>query len=225
MTPGHGHGHGHAHGHDWDGQAQDYDDVMSRVEPALRHVTAGLLDAVAAGPGTRLLDLACGPGHTTAAATARGARALGIDQSAGMVQAARARFPATPFQVGDMLAPPAGPWDAVVCRFGAHHVDPAWVDAAWAALRPGGRLALADLGAVDAEARAKGMRDAPHWVRLLTAAGFTDVRVQELPLDLAGAAARDAGLAAIVAQGRARQFRGPAFVVSGQRAVAAAGPA
>src|SRR5687767_1037147 len=119
--------HAHVHGPDgWDESAQQYDTVMALIEPALGSLTTALLDAVGVARGTRLLDLACGPGHTTAAATARGASALGIDLSPQMVGAARKRFPEVAFQVDDMRALPAGPWDAIVCRFGVHHVDPSW---------------------------------------------------------------------------------------------------
>src|SRR5690348_13491098 len=47
--------------------------------------TKPLLDAVRLGSGTRLLDVASGPGALSAEATSRGARPVGIDLSRQMV--------------------------------------------------------------------------------------------------------------------------------------------
>lgn len=49
-----------------------------------------LVDAVEAGAGTRLLDIACGPGLVAEAAAARGASVVGIDFAAAMVARVRA---------------------------------------------------------------------------------------------------------------------------------------
>lgn len=141
--------------------------------------TEALLDAVQAGPGVRLLDLACGPGHTAAAARSRGATVLGIDSSAAMIEQARQRFPALSFAVEDMAHPPAGPWDAITCRFGAHHAGPAWLGAAFRALRNGGRIAIVEnepLGAHDHG----GKVTASEWKRRLEEAGFVEVSVRAL---------------------------------------------
>ncbi|HLI26151.1 MAG TPA: class I SAM-dependent methyltransferase [Chloroflexota bacterium] len=83
-----------------------------------------LLDAVHAGPGTRLLDVACGPGYVAAAAAARGARARGVDFAAAMVALARARYPQVAFAVGDAEALdfPDAQFDAVTCNFGVLHL-------------------------------------------------------------------------------------------------------
>ncbi len=175
-------GHAH-HGHDphgsWDDQAEWYDQVVDALEPELGKVTQKLLEAVGAGAGVRLLDLACGPGHTTAAATGAGAEATGLDASEPMIDIARRRFPDSRFVVGDMLAPPGGPWDAIVCRMGAHHVDSAWLTAVFGVLRPGGRLAIGETAAVDDEARARDMKDPDEWVALLEQAGFEETRVED----------------------------------------------
>jgi SAM-dependent methyltransferase len=56
------------------------------------------------GPGRPVLDLGCGPGHTTAYLTALGLLATGIDLSPRMVEQAAARFPQARFEVGDFLA-------------------------------------------------------------------------------------------------------------------------
>ena len=60
-----------------------------------------LLDAVGAASGTRLLDVACGPGFVAAAAARRGAAPIGIDFSAAMIADARRRHPEIRFDEGD----------------------------------------------------------------------------------------------------------------------------
>ena len=73
-----------------------------------------LLDAAAVGHGTRVLDVASGPGVVAAAAAARGAVVVGVDLSAQMVAVAHARHPEPlPFDEASL--------DAVVCNFGVGH--------------------------------------------------------------------------------------------------------
>ncbi len=94
-----------------------------------------------------------------------------------MIQIARDQFPQTRFEEGNMLTPPDGPWDAVVCRLGGHHADPCWLSAAWAVLRPGARLAVAERDAVDQESRANGMKSLGEWLELFHEAGFDGLQV------------------------------------------------
>jgi ubiquinone/menaquinone biosynthesis C-methylase UbiE len=56
------------------------------------------------GPGQRVLDLACGPGHITAHLASLGLNAVGVDLSPEMVATATRRFPTVEFTVGDFLA-------------------------------------------------------------------------------------------------------------------------
>src|SRR5215472_8336554 len=60
-----------------------------------------LLDAADVGKGTRVLDVACGPGYVAGAARARGAIATGIDFSAAMILEAQRRYPDVDFRQGD----------------------------------------------------------------------------------------------------------------------------
>lgn len=164
--------------HDWDDPGRWPHELLR--EPALVPVTEALLAAVHARPGQRLLDLACGLGHTTTAAADRGVDALGIDLSETRIAAARARFPHAKFSVADAEAPPAGPWDAVVSRFGAHHLSTAWAGAVLGVLAPGGRLAIAEWPPQDERDREQGKMPAAHWEMALERAGFQDVRVETI---------------------------------------------
>ena len=179
--------------------------------------TAGpLLDAVGAVTGTRILDVASGPGFIAAAAAARGADVVGLDFSSAMVAEARRRHPAIDFREGDAGALPFGDatFDAVVMNFGLLHL--ARPDAALAeahrVLRAGGRYAFTvwaspeqavGFGLVLRAVETLGNNDVtlpagPPFFRFsdgaetrrtLAHAGFTDIHVQELPLtwDLASA--------------------------------------
>lgn len=170
----------------WDAEAEGYGRKADQLEPALDRVTNALLDAVRAGPGQRLLDLACGPGHVTKAARLRGAEAVGLDRSPAMVAGATRRFPDAAFVLGDMDDPPAGPWDAIVCRFGAHHVDGSWLAAARQILGPGGRIAIAEVAPPpgrDPRDR-HGKLEPSEWRRRFEAAGFDEVAVQRCEVHL-----------------------------------------
>ncbi len=105
-----------------------------------------LLVAVGAGPGMRLLDVACGPGDLAAAAAERGATSVGVDISEQMIRLARQRFPQAEFRRADAhsLPIPANSVDAVVVNLGLPH----WARPEQAVaefqrvLMPNGRLAM-----------------------------------------------------------------------------------
>jgi ubiquinone/menaquinone biosynthesis C-methylase UbiE len=86
--------------------------------------TGPLLDAVETTVGTRLLDIATGPGYVASAAAKRGALAFGIDFSGPMIAQARRHYPAIPFLVGDAEDLPfvSGRFDAAVLSFGLLHL-------------------------------------------------------------------------------------------------------
>jgi SAM-dependent methyltransferase len=104
------------------------------------------LDAVELRQGSRLLDVASGPGYVAAAAAARGAKVVGVDLSAPMVAHARAVNPTVEFQVGDAeaLSFPDCTFDAVVMSFGMLHLarpERAMTEAV-RVLKPAGRFAF-----------------------------------------------------------------------------------
>jgi SAM-dependent methyltransferase len=82
-----------------------------------------LLDAACVGAGSRLLDIASGPGDVAARAAERGATVVGVDLSPRMVAVAAERHPGIDFRLGDAeaLAFPGQSFEAVVCNFGIGH--------------------------------------------------------------------------------------------------------
>ena len=62
--------------------------------------------AAMVGAGRPVLDIGCGPGHTTAHLTALDLIATGVDLSPKMIERASATFPQSRFVVGDFFALP-----------------------------------------------------------------------------------------------------------------------
>ncbi len=127
----------------WERAAAAYADTFAHASGT--YIEA-LLDSAAVGTGTRVLDLACGPGLVTRAAARREAMPTGYDFSAAMLREARRARPGLTFDHGDAEALPYadGMFDAVVSNFGMHHFphpDRA-AAAARRVLRPGGVFAF-----------------------------------------------------------------------------------
>jgi SAM-dependent methyltransferase len=76
------------------------------TEPYARPANELLLDRLAVGAGTRLLDIACGSGFAARLAAGRGAEVAGLDAAEPLIAIASARTPAADFRVGDMFALP-----------------------------------------------------------------------------------------------------------------------
>lgn len=56
------------------------------------------------GGGPQVLDIGCGPGHTTAHLSSLGLKATGVDLSPKMIERATRSFPQSCFEVGDFFA-------------------------------------------------------------------------------------------------------------------------
>jgi SAM-dependent methyltransferase len=127
----------------WEKAATDYHDTFT---PLTIQTAEPLLDAAQVRSGTRVLDVATGPGYVAAGAAQRGAEVTGVDFSAAMVALARRQHPSIEFQVGDAEAlplPDAG-FDAVVMNFGLLHLarPQRALEEAHRVLRTGGRIAF-----------------------------------------------------------------------------------
>lgn len=126
----------------WERAASRYEeywtDTVLFVEP--------LLDAAGVRAGSRLLDVACGPGFVSEAAAVRGAHPVGVDIATAMVERARMRRPDLTFVVGDALGLPFldASFDAITMNFGILHVSlpERALAEAHRVLVPGGRLAF-----------------------------------------------------------------------------------
>ncbi|MCI4334178.1 MAG: methyltransferase domain-containing protein [Thermoplasmata archaeon] len=106
-----------------------------------------LLEAVGAGAGRRMLDLACGPGTVARMAHRRGARVTALDFSRSMLRAAGAALPEMHAWVlgrSEQLPFRNRSFDAIACNFGLlHFADPERaIHEAGRLLAPGGRLAF-----------------------------------------------------------------------------------
>ena len=105
-----------------------------------------LLDLAGVGPGTRVLDVASGPGYVAAEAARREATVWGVDVAEAMVTRASAEHPDVEFRRGDAQSLPFedGAFETVVCNFGLPHFGrpERAVAESVRVLVPGGRLAL-----------------------------------------------------------------------------------
>ncbi len=153
-----------------------------------------VVDLLDPRPGERVLDAGCGEGSLTAQMAACGASLRGVDTSASMVAAARARGLAVDHaNLADLSY--TAEFDAVFSNAALHWIPLASQPAALAglhrSLRPGGRF-VAEMGGqgniaairtalaavlsrygVDAEVAAASFYPAPeHYRQLLEAAGF-----------------------------------------------------
>jgi SAM-dependent methyltransferase len=110
---------------------------------------AGLWDVLGLRPGSRVLDAPCGYGRIARALAARGARVLGVDQSAALLaEAERRRGELTPEQLRyrrhDLRAPlDEGGFDAALniyssLGYGSEAEDVAILSTLREAVRPGG---------------------------------------------------------------------------------------
>jgi ubiquinone/menaquinone biosynthesis C-methylase UbiE len=190
----------------WQRAADKYGDAFGGLT---RQTIPALLSAAGVKPGMRLLDVASGPGYVAAAAAAAGATAVGVDFSSEMVGLAGRLYPGIRFEEGDAesLAFADGSFDAVAINFGVLHLamPDAALSEACRVLAAGGRCAFtvwakpevsAGFGIVLRAVETCGRMDVPlpegppffrfsdpdEAARSVVAAGFTEPRVEQIPL-------------------------------------------
>jgi ubiquinone/menaquinone biosynthesis C-methylase UbiE len=189
----------------WAKQAEHYDSLVGEMT---RQAVDGLLAAVSAQSGIKLLDVASGPGYVAAEAARRGLDVIGTDIAEDMVAEARRRFTGVQFEIADAekLRYADSSFNAVTCAFGMLHFPRPGKAAAEAyrILRPGGRFAFSvwcgptkakvlTLIAETVQRHADGSVALPAgpgiftlsdpWIltALMEAAKFSDVRIEEIP--------------------------------------------
>jgi ubiquinone/menaquinone biosynthesis C-methylase UbiE len=84
-----------------------------------------LLDAAGVKKGTKVIDIATGPGYVAAAAARRGATVIGVDFSTAMIEEAKRHYPDIEFREGnaEQLLFGNNLFDAAVMNFGVLHLD------------------------------------------------------------------------------------------------------
>lgn len=114
-----------------------------------------LIDSLELAPNSRVLDAACGTGHTTVALAERGHEVLGLDLTPEMLGTAKtladSRSVTIDWILGDVhqLPWPDNTFDAVTCRRAAHHFQHLgqFLGEAARVLKPSGRLGISDMTA------------------------------------------------------------------------------
>jgi SAM-dependent methyltransferase len=189
----------------WQDAADAYDRFFGNIS---RRVTDPLLNAAGVREGSRVLDVATGPGYVAGRAAERGAAVTGIDVAPRMIELARSYYPGIEFRAGDAEELPFSnaSFDAVIGSFVVLHLgrpEHAARDAA-RVLVPGGRAAFSMWNTPDraqvfglildaiADAGAKPPEDIPagppffrfsdddEFAALLLAAGLASLRVETL---------------------------------------------
>jgi SAM-dependent methyltransferase len=202
----------------WSSKAPTYGELTGRIT---RQLVEPLLNAAGVRPGTRVLDVATGPGYVAAAAAMRGGEPVGIDIAEGMVEQARASHPELDFRVADVEALPFEDesFDATVGNCVINHLPHPEVAVAECTrvLAAGGRAAFTVwddpsenrwMGAVLDAIEAEGSRDSAsesqppgpdptrfagdrEFRNLLEGAGLTDVLVEPIRLTFTASGAEE----------------------------------
>ena len=105
----------------WQGIPQQYHQAFGELTTQSIEL---LLDAAGVKAGTKVIDIASGPGYVAAAAARRGATVIGVDFSVAMVAEAQRRNPEIEFREGDAEQLPLGDrlFDSAVMNFGILHL-------------------------------------------------------------------------------------------------------
>ena len=144
--------------------SRDHDAIRRSYDTVAEQYAVGLRDELGYKPLDRALlaclleqsdndapiaDLGCGPGHVAAWLASRGATAVGIDLSAGMIAVGCREYSHVEFRQGDLLALPAadGEFGAAVALYSIIHLQPGELHRAFTeihrVLRPGGLVLMA----------------------------------------------------------------------------------
>ena len=128
-------------GRGWGARATDW---AYLAEPYALPANELLFDRLAVGPGTRLLDIACGSGFAASVAARRGALLSGLDASKQLIEIAGARTPQGNFRVGDMfdLPFPDDSFDVATSFNGIWKGCESALEQARRVLVPGGRFGV-----------------------------------------------------------------------------------
>jgi len=103
----------------YDKWADSYDSHPNGLIKIEEPIVRRLLGAVA---GKRVLDAGCGTGRHTAWLAHQGARVIGVDPSAAMLEHARAKLPDVELVEGTFATLPAGPFDVVLDALVLEHL-------------------------------------------------------------------------------------------------------
>jgi ubiquinone/menaquinone biosynthesis C-methylase UbiE len=105
----------------WERQAPTYDAFFGRITTRL---VDPLLDAASVAAGSRVLDVATGPGYAAAAAAKRGASVVAVDVAPAMVELARRLHPGLDVRQADAETLPFDDrsFDAAVSNFVVPHL-------------------------------------------------------------------------------------------------------
>lgn len=156
-------------------QASAFED--HRSNHALTDQAEWLFEPLRCGPQDMLLDVAAGTGHAARSLAAKVRVAVAVDLTEAMLQAGQRSaqqdgLSNVIFLRGDALDLPFldQSFDVVISRFATHHIEHPDIQLAEMArcLRPGGRLALADIvadedsQAAEAQERIERLRDPSH---------------------------------------------------------------
>ena len=139
---------------DWGGVAEWYDRLVGDEGSEYHRevVHPGVLRLLAAQPGERVLDVACGQGVLCRLLHDKGAKVTGVDAAAELIRAARQRGPkdiayhvADARELGTLQFLHEGAFHAAACVLAIQNIQPIQpvFEGVHKLLRPGGRFVLA----------------------------------------------------------------------------------
>ena len=136
----------------WDHHVPTLDECVAEYERGPDVYSRAMIEALRPGPGTKILDFACGAGVTSAWLAAHGGEVVGVDLSPTSIRRAEELRSALGLSYETrVVGPTPGDvdvgvrFDGVAGRFALHHLDlSAFGPALAAVLRPGGTAAFVE---------------------------------------------------------------------------------